>query len=84
MDSITSSTFLAERYGVLSSAKFAIWISLRIRNKSAEKMLNRSGPKFEPCGTPNITASHSLYELLTLALFFYVTDNYELILKQVD
>ena len=29
-------------------------------------MLNRSGPKIESCGTPNITASNSLYELLTL------------------
>ena len=69
-DSMTSSTFLAERYGVLSSAKFAISISLCIRNKSAKKMLNRSGPKIEPCGTTKITASHSLYELLTLVLCF--------------
>ena len=67
---MTSSTFLAERYGVLSSAKFAISISLCIRNKSAKKMLNRSGPKIEPCGTPDITASYSLYELLTLVLYF--------------
>ena len=33
-------------------------------------MLNRSGPKTEPCGTPDITASHSLYELLTPVLCF--------------
>ena len=33
-------------------------------------MLNRGGPKIEPCGTPNFTASHSLYELLTLVLCF--------------
>ena len=69
-DSVTSSTFLAERYGILSSAKFAISVSLCIRNKSAKKMLNRSCPKIEPYGTPNITASHSLYELLTLVLCF--------------
>ena len=33
-------------------------------------MLNRSGPKIEPCGTPNITASHLLYEVLTLVFCF--------------
>ena len=44
-DSITSSTFLSERYGVLSSEKFAISLSLCIRNKSAKEMLHRSGPK---------------------------------------
>ena len=68
-DSITSSTFLAERYGLLLSAK-SVSISLFIRNKSAEKMLNRSRPKIELYGTPNITASHSLYELLTIVLCF--------------
>ena len=62
-DSITCSTFLAERFGVLSSVKFAISISLCIRNKSAKNILNRSGHKIGPSGTPNITASHSLYEL---------------------
>ena len=36
-DSVISSTFLAERHGVLSSAKFAISISLCVRNKSAKK-----------------------------------------------
>ena len=36
-DSITSSTFLAERFGVLSSAKFAISITLCVRNKLAKK-----------------------------------------------
>ena len=40
------------------------------KNKSAKKMLNRIGSKIEPCGTPNITASHSLYELLTRVLCF--------------
>ena len=69
-DSMTSSTILAERYGVLPSEKFVMSISLCIRNKSAKKMLNRSGPKIEPCGTQNVTASHSLYELLTLAPCF--------------
>ena len=44
--------------------------SLCIRNKSAKKVLNRIGPKIEPCSTPNITASHSLYGLLTLVLCF--------------
>ena len=44
-DSITSSTFLTERYGVFSSEKFAISRSLCIRNKTAKKMLSRSGPK---------------------------------------
>ena len=46
-DFITSSTFLAERYGVSSSGKFAISISLCVRNKSANKKLNRSYPKIE-------------------------------------
>ena len=68
--SITSSEFLAERYGVLSFAIFAISLSLCIRNESAKNMLNRSGPKIEPYGTPNIIASHSLYELFTLVLCF--------------
>ena len=69
-DSITSSTFLTEGYGVLSSAKFEISTSLYIRNKSAKKMLNRSGSTIDLCGTPNITANHSIYELLTLVLCF--------------
>ena len=44
--SITCSTFLVESNGELSTAKFAISISLCIRNKSA-KILNRSGPKID-------------------------------------
>ena len=69
-DPITSSTFLAGRYGVLSSSKFTISISLFIINKSAKKMLNGDGTKIEPCGTPIIIVSHLLYELLTLVLSF--------------
>ena len=33
-------------------------------------MFNRSGPKIEQCGVPNIKASHALYELLTLISVF--------------
>ena len=86
---MTSSTFLAEIYGVLSSAtylakehgvlsyeKFAISKWLCIRNKSAKKMLSRSDSKIEPCGIPKIIASHSLYEYPFFSVF-YVTDNQE-------
>ena len=66
-----SSIFLVERYyGDLSSAKFAMSISLCIRNKPTKKILNKSGPKIEPCGTTSITTSQSLYELMTLVLCF--------------
>ena len=34
-------------------------MSLCIKNKSAKNMLNGSGPKIKPCGTPSITGSHS-------------------------
>ena len=44
-DSITCSSFLAERYGVLSSAKFAISVSLYTRNKSAKKCWIEVVPK---------------------------------------
>ena len=33
-------------------------------------MLNKSGPKIEPCSTSNITASYLLYELFTIFLCF--------------
>ena len=69
-DPTTSSTILAEKYGVLSSAKFAISISLCIKNKSAKEMLNRRGQKIELGGTLNIIEYHSQYELLTLDLCF--------------
>ena len=69
-DPTTSSTILAERYGVLSSAKFAISISLCIKKKSAKEMLNRRGQKIELGGTLNIIEYHSQYELLTLDLCF--------------
>ena len=69
-DPTTFSTILAEKYGVLSSAKFAISISLCIKNKSAKEMLNRRGQKIELGGTPNIIEYHSQYELLTLDLCF--------------
>ena len=42
---MTSSTFLAEKYGVLWSAKFAISISLYIRKKSAKKCCIKVVPK---------------------------------------
>ena len=61
-DSITSSLFLAERYGVLSSEKFARSISLCTRNKSPKNMLHKSAPQIEPCGNTN-KASYSPYEL---------------------
>ena len=59
-------------------------ISLCIRNKPTKKILNKSGPKIEPCGTTSITTSQSLYELIALVLCFYVTNNHQLTLKMVD
>ena len=43
-DSITCSTFLAEMYGALSSAKFAISMSLCIKSKSAKRNVEKSFP----------------------------------------
>ena len=62
------STFLGGKYSVLEFT--IISVPLCIRNKSAKKMLNRSGLKIKPCGTPNITASHTLFEILTLIFCF--------------
>ena len=73
---LSSATYLAKEHGVLSYEKFAISKWLCIRNKSAKKMLNRSGSKIEPCGIPKIIASHSLYEYPFFSVF-YVTDNQE-------
>ena len=47
-DSVTSFTFLAERYDAFSSAKSTMSISLCTRNKFANKILNRSDPKIQP------------------------------------
>ena len=83
-DSTTSSIFLAERYSVLSSTKFAISISLCIRNKYAKKCWIEVVPKLSLATPQTLQQGHSLYELLTLFSVFYVIDNHELILKQVD
>ena len=47
------------------------------RNRSNKKILNKSGPRIEPCGTPNNISSQ---ELKVLSLFlhadFCLYDNY--------
>ena len=35
-----------------------------------KKMLNKSGPRIEPCGTPNIISSQELYDEFILVLCF--------------
>ena len=83
--STSSSPFLAEKYMVYYHLQnFQYQYHYEQKNKSAKNMLNGSGPKIKLCGTPYITASHSLHELLTLILCFHVTVNHELILKLED
>ena len=59
-DPLTSSTFLADIWDIWLSAKFAVSVLLRMKNKSAKKMLNKYGPSIGPLGTPNIIVSYSL------------------------
>ena len=66
--SITSSTFLAERaYYHLQRLQYQYHYVYKT-NLLKICWIERSGPKIQHCGTPNITASHLLYELLTLVL----------------
>ena len=40
--------------------KFTISVSLINKNKSERKILNKSGPRIDPCGTPTRMAYHKL------------------------
>ena len=48
----------------------AISISLTIKNKSTENILNNKGPGIEPHGTPETISGHSLYDEFVLILCF--------------
>ena len=67
-DYITLMT-VAEVQGLLIVICKICNISIPMKNKSAKKMLNKSGPSIDPWVTLNTIASHSLYELFTLVLF---------------
>ena len=43
---------------------------LSTENKSETKMLNKSGLRIEPCGTPNNISSQELYDEFILVLCF--------------
>ena len=45
------------------------------------KILNKKGPKIDPCGTPNNISLHELYLSFIFTLFFYLRGNHALILK---
>ena len=59
-DVIRSSTLSAIMYGILSSTDLAMSISFTVKNKSAKKTLNNSGPSIEPCRIPNIISNQEL------------------------
>ena len=54
----TSCRLVEHLYRVLSSAKLHISVFTINKNKSLIKMLNISGPKIDPCGTPNKILNH--------------------------
>ena len=56
----TDSTSLFHAYTVLSSAKFQTWEDFIAKMKSLTKILKNSGPRTEPCGTPDTISCHSL------------------------
>ena len=44
--------------------------SFNIKNKPARNMLNKRGPKIEPCSTPNSISCHKLHESFTRTGYF--------------
>ena len=44
-------------------------------------MLNRTGPKIGPCGTPDTITSHRLYAIPYLLSIYVFEDSYALALK---
>ena len=71
-DAIESSILSEIAYGVVSYVQFAISVlfKFKVKNKSARNMLNKKGPKIEPCGTPNNISCHELFESFTLTVCF--------------
>ena len=45
-------------------------MSFTVKNKSAKKTLNSSGPSIEPCGTPNVISNQVLYVFSIFVLCF--------------
>ena len=46
----------------MDSRTSSIW-KTSMKDKSAKKMLNKSGPSIDPWDSSNVIASHSVYEL---------------------
>ena len=67
---LTSSMLSPYAYTVLSSAKFVVEDSLIKKKMSLINMLNKSGPRTEPWGTPDVMLSQELYDEPTLHLCF--------------
>ena len=69
-DAIESSILSDIAYGVVPYVQFAISVLFKVKNKSARNMLNKRGPKIEPCDTPNSISCHELFESFTLTVCF--------------
>ena len=59
-DARTSCNCLLVAYKMLSSAKLQNFDLFRKKIMSLMDILNRSDPKTEPCGTPDVISSHEL------------------------
>ena len=60
---MTSSVVEALEYIVLSSAKLQMRVFCMTKRRSLIKILNSSGPKIEPWGTPRIISSQELKKI---------------------
>ena len=82
------SGFLSTVYGVLSSVWPAISTSYMKRNRSHKKILNKSGPKIEPCRTPNSISSQEpetdsgLVKLVVMTNVFFNNQQHEIKTRQ--
>ena len=67
---ITSEKVCPQTQGVVSSTQLAKSVSLLIKNKSAINIINKMGPKINPCGTPKSIFRKSLNSEPTLVFYF--------------
>ena len=71
---MTASDELSQAYNVLSSAKLQMSDFKLQKNRSFMNILNKIGPRIEPCGTPSIIFNHSLIDdPIRTRIFRFVT-----------
>ena len=61
-----------------------IFCIFNVKNRSARNILNKRGPKNEPCSTSNSISCHKLHESFTCIFCFLFDNSYKLISKQLN